>query len=368
MVTIEAEAQNARILMASLSAKVDRLQEKSMSDEAMIRELSKRLNDSDQAIRDMGQQLSLRSDRDTLKLQQMLQEVISKQRNVESLKQEQEGQNIVVMEQLNHMRYKMEAYILKTEQVGSDLCVKSRDWVTEAQKGAEAMKAIKDYDQALHSLHTVVDSSADALVRRFDAAQYEIKQKFESEQRTRQQFETNMRDLCSEWRKVVQNQERELIDRVESVRQGLQGYIERESGIRDKAMQALSNQYREFKLKVKDSHTLLTEQLAQQTRSLEDKLLAEKQSNREMEGRLQSSIEEGISFTQSTFNKRLTESIEQNYETKQNMTQVGKALQESILIAEKSTTSKIKGKTLMTKGSRMFCELKLNQEWILMQQ
>jgi hypothetical protein len=89
------------------------------------------------------------------------------------------------MDQLMNMKYKMESYIQKTEQVGSDLNIKTRDWVSESQKGAEAMKAIKTHDQALHSLHSVIDSSNDGLVRKIEACQCEIKQRFESEQRGR---------------------------------------------------------------------------------------------------------------------------------------------------------------------------------------
>lgn len=339
---IEAEVQNGRILMASLSARVDRLQEMSMTDEAMIRDMSKKQDLSDQQIREMGQQLSMRSDRDTLKLQQMLQEVISKQRNVDSLRQEQEGQNRVVIEQLNHMRYKMEAYVLKTEQVGSDLNVKTRDWINESQKGVETMKAVKDHDQALHSLHSVVDSSADALARKFDAAQFEIRQRFDSELRARQLFETNVRELCSEWRKVVQNQERELIDRIESIRQGMQSVIEREGSSREKSIQGIISQQREFEKEIKDSRMSLMEQFSQQIRSVEVEIASERQNTKEMESRIQQSTNEGSSIMQSSMNKRLAESYEQNINTKYTMSQIAKALQDSIVVADKASSSKLK--------------------------
>lgn len=339
----ENEVQNAKILMASLNAKIDKLQEKSLSDDLVIQELTKKLSEADQNFRDFTQQMSVKTDKDTLKLQQMLQEIISKQRNAESVRQEQEGQNRVVLEQLNHMRYKMESYIIKTDQVGSDLHVKSRDWVAESQKGSEAIKAIKNHDQALNVLHSVLDSTNDSLMRRIEGSHTEIKQRLESEQRARQQFETNMRDLCSEWRKVVQNQERELIDRIEGLRQNFQRGLESECSIRESSILIISNSIRDFEKQVKDTESGAVDQFNQRIRALENLIAEERQSLNEQENRLQNSLEEGLAFMQSNINKRMTESYEHNMETKHSMSQIAKTLQESISIADKSSASKIKG-------------------------
>jgi Asp-tRNA(Asn)/Glu-tRNA(Gln) amidotransferase B subunit len=79
-----------------LTSRVDKLQEKSNSDDILIRDLTKKINESDSNFKELCQQINLKSDRDSIKLQQMLQDVISKQKNVDNVRQEQEGQNRLV--------------------------------------------------------------------------------------------------------------------------------------------------------------------------------------------------------------------------------------------------------------------------------
>ena len=334
--------QQSRSQLSSLTARVDRLQERAVADEIKINDLSRKLDMSEHSVHDLSNQISIRSDRDTIKLQQMVNEVMVKQRAIDSSRQEQDTQNRAVLEQMNHMQYKVESYILKTEQVGSDLTTQSRDWSVEAQKGNTALRALKDHDQALQSLHTVVDSSTDTIIRKFETAQYEMRQRLDSEQRARAQFENNMRDLCSEWRKIVQNQERDILNRMDSVRQGLQAHVEREGELRQQLGSAIADERSNFEKKILDSQMGMMEQFSQQIGQLEQTIVDERRSNKDLESRISSSFDQNLSHMQSSLSNRIAQISEQGVDTKSSITLVAKALQDSIMISEKANSSKLK--------------------------
>jgi hypothetical protein len=151
-----------------------------------------------------------------------------------------------------------------------------------------------------------------------------------------------MRDVCSEWRKVMLNQERELSDRIEGLKNHFMGAIEMESSSREALSQMVKINMKEFEKQFIDSQVSVGEQYSRQMRSLENLISDERKASSEMESRFQGSLDQGISFVQSTINKRMTESYEHNIETRQNVSQVAKTLQDSISIAEKSCSSKIK--------------------------
>jgi chromosome segregation ATPase len=138
------------------------------------------------------------------------------------------------------------------------------------------------------------------------------------------------------------NQERELSDRIEGLKNHFMGAIEMESSSREALSQMVKINMKEFEKQFIDSQVSVGEQYSRQMRSLENLISDERKASSEMESRFQGSLDQGISFVQSTINKRMTESYEHNIETRQNVSQVAKTLQDSISIAEKSCSSKIK--------------------------
>nr|KAJ3421739.1 hypothetical protein HK105_002449 [Polyrhizophydium stewartii] len=338
---LESELNAGKTMLATLAARVDKLQDSTTADAATIRELSRQVAESDQRAREAAAQLASRMERDSSKLHQLVADIAGRQQSEERTIRDQDDRFRAAAEAINQMRYTTEASLLKANQVGNEFYAKAKDWEAEMRRGAESMRAIKDHEQALESLHTTVSATTETLARRTESALGEIRQRIDADARFRGQFEDSIRGVCAEIRRVIQSQERDLIDRVESLRQAAAAGVER---VRQENAAALADrleQQHQHEREVRDSQALLLEKVSQQLLAVDAILGDERQARRTLEAQLQTTLEEGFKLMQTAIAKRFGEVVENHQELKASVAQVTRSLQDSVFLVEKTLEGKI---------------------------
>jgi chromosome segregation ATPase len=176
-------------LISSLTAKVEKLQETVTADNQKLREISHTAEQADRKASQLTQDLGIKLERGQVKLQSLLAELSARQNAVE-YKEDQESERVRMMtEELNTLRYKLESFSLQSAEVGNEVRARAREIEYESARGADTMRVIKDHEHALESLHHSIDTSSDALSKKVDMSLLEMRQRIDTEGRSRFQFE-----------------------------------------------------------------------------------------------------------------------------------------------------------------------------------
>eukprot|EP00842_Homolaphlyctis_polyrhiza_P000175 jgi/Hompol1/1158/HPOL_004472-RA len=267
--------------------------------------------------------------------------MVTRQQLDDRLRQDQEEKFRTTSELLNQLRYKSEASLLKANQVGNEFYAKAKEWEGESRRVGDVIRGVKELDQALGSVKTSMDTTSEAIVRRVETSAAEIRQRIEAESRNRSLFEENIRGVCSETRKALQQQDHDIIDRVEGLRQLMTQLIERDRQERDKMVADMLETIRSHERSTRESQSQLLERVSQQLLTLDAVLGDERQARKVLESQVQSIIEEGFKIIQQSVIKRAEETQQQQYELRANMTSAIKSLQESIVLIEKTMDQKL---------------------------
>ena len=341
---MESEIQNNKVVIQSLTNRIDRLAEKSLTDEMQIRELVGKLQYSEQTLVMIQQNLHTTSTKvnDGMRLQGVVIDVISKQTQIENECRDQGEKGRFLVDQLNQMRMKMETYMIKTDQVGSELSLKNKDWINESQAEAKTNNIIQSHDIALNTLQRVIDSSIEALMRKMDQSHLETFRRFENESKARLQLESSMKDMCGEWRNIIQNQERSLNDKIDSGRRVFENAIVNEDAQIAKISQGFMNECRSIQGQIAESKDKIQSVFQVQIQAFDNNLNDFQAQTTQNENKLRISVDEKLLRNQELMVKKITECIDVNQENRKNLSHVAKALQESIMVAEKSNETRIK--------------------------
>ncbi|KAJ3087274.1 hypothetical protein HK102_011456 [Quaeritorhiza haematococci] len=338
---LEAELNLGKTMLAQLTAKVDKMQETLAIDALSLRNVAKQVEETDRRGREVNQELSIRLERDQLKLHQTLADVVARQRHLEKGKEDEENKNRVLMEELNTLRYKIESYSLVASEVNNEFRARTKDWEFEQQRGVEAVRAIKGHDHALEMIQQSVQSKADAMDKKIDMSILEMRQRVDNETRGRATFEQTMRDMYHEVRKVLQSQERTLLDRIESTRQGFVQAAERERQDREKTVNSVVEQVRSLERAMKESEKTILDKVSAQVTAIETTVGEEKSVRAKFQTQLQSDVEEGFKLVHQGVSKKATELQDQATDLKHSLGLAVKSLQESIVLVEKAGDQKL---------------------------
>ena len=338
---IESELQAGKMHMAALSAKVDSLTATVESDTSIIRDLSRRLNEADKQAKESDQALLLKSDKQILKLHQMFSELLAKQRQSETTSQDTEDKQRMILEEMNHMRYKLEAYSLKTNEFGHEVNARSRDLEHELQRGSDTFRKLAEHQHMFENLQGNVNSSIEQLQKKLEQASSEIRHKLEGDARNRIQFENNMRELHQDIRKTIQCQEKDNNDRIESLKANIFHQADRDRADKERISLNLNEQLRVIEKVVKENQVQFLEKSVQQYINLEANIEDEKISRKKFETEIRSEYDEGFKMIRQAVIKKSEENQQHIVDSKIQMSNAIKALQESLILAERGLEKKL---------------------------
>jgi chromosome segregation ATPase len=338
---LEAELQAGKTLLATLSAKVEKLQESVQNDALIIRDLTRHNESSERKMSQVTQDLGVKLEKAQLKMQTLVADLQARQRASEQFKEDETERQRMVAEELNVLRYKVESFSLQSAEVGNEFRAKARDWEMEVYKGTEALRAVRDHDHALENLHQSIDTSSTAISKKVEMALIDMRTRIDQEARGRFQFENNMKDLYAEVRKILSNQDRDLNDRVEVSRQQTAMALDRERGERDKALASVMEAMRGLERNVRESVQGAMDKVGSQIMGIEDVVNQERIARAKFENQIRSEVEEGFKMIQLAAAKKIDEIQTSQMEARQAVGAAIKTLKEAVVLVEKTGEQKI---------------------------
>ncbi|KAJ3126581.1 hypothetical protein HK100_010190, partial [Physocladia obscura] len=338
---LETEVQSGKAQLAQLSARVEKLSEIIAHERTTTTEAARAADQAEHRASAAAQELTARFERAQAKIHSLVAEMATRQKSLEYHDSEESERHRVLADEVNTLRYKLESFGLATAEVGNEVRAKARDLEYEQQRGADTMRVIKDHDHALETLHHTIDASSDSLSKKFEITLVEIRQRVDSEARGRFQFESGMRELYADMRKVLSTQERETTDRIESARQQASVAFDRERLERERNIGLVMDEVRNSEKIVKDALTLATDKMSSQIMSIDDVVGQERVLRVKFENQVKLNIEEGFKLIQTTVMKRFEEMQLIQADLRHSVGSAVKALKESVTLVERTNDQKI---------------------------
>ncbi|KAJ3107117.1 hypothetical protein HDU97_004810 [Phlyctochytrium planicorne] len=337
---LETELQLGKSLVATLSAKVERMQENMAQESQTLKDLVRQAEQTEKRSVQSDQDIIARLERDNAKMHNALADLSARVKMNEQREDEESERQKMVVNELNELRHKVETFSMKTSEVGQEFRAKARDWELETHRGMDFTRMLRDHQNAIDSLQHNLDSIAESTSKKVELSVMELRHKVDQEAKARYMFETGMRDLFSEVKKALSNQDRDLHDRVEVMKNQIILGIDRERQDREKTFLNFAEQMRLLERSMRDSQQMAVDKMASQVANVEDQFAQERIARGKFETACRSEVEETFKTIQDSLDKR-TDEMQQGYnDLKSSIGSIVKALKESISLVEKTMDQK----------------------------
>lgn len=338
---LESEIQSGKNLVATLTAKVEKLNDSFTVESLTVRELQRQLDMSSTVAKEGTKDLSSKLEKDNLKLQQMFSEVAARQRHYEKNTEDYEIKNRALMEELNQMRYKVESFALKASETNNEVKAATHELDIEHQRSSEAFRVLQDQGHAIEVLHNNVETKSETIKRTVDMTVYETRQRLDAESRNRSLFEQNTKDFISEQRKVMMSQERALAERIDSTRRGILQIVDLEKQDREKSVAVAIEQIRNWEKTMKESEAQLMSRIMQHYTSLESGMTEERTLRTKFEIAIRADVEDAFRMLKDLIAQKSTETMDSHMDLKQKVVNAVKVLQDSMTLTEKTLQARV---------------------------
>ena len=328
-------------LLSALSAKVDKLQELHNNESQQLREVARQAEQAERKANSNAQDLANKLDKGHLKLQTLVSEMSARIKSAEQARSDETERQRMLLDEVNSMRYKLESFSLQASEVGSEFKNRSREWDIDAQRGADAIRAVREHDHALETLHHSIDATQEAVSKKVETSIMEMRLRIDSEGRARFQFEQGMRELYSEVRKVMSNQDRDVNSRMETFKQQITQAFDRERQEREKGLGITSEQMRMLEKATREALQMAVDKMASQVANVDDVVTQERTSRGKFEGALRTEVEEAFKLIQTAVVKKFDEMQTSQTESKHAIANAIKTLKESLLLVERTADQKL---------------------------
>ncbi|KAJ3109579.1 hypothetical protein HDU96_007182 [Phlyctochytrium bullatum] len=337
---LETELQLGKSLVATLSAKVEKMQESIANDSQTIKDLVRQNEQNEKRAMQSNQDLLARLEREQAKTQNFIADLSARLKVNEQREEEESERQKMVVNELNDLRYKVEAFSLRTSEVGQEFRAKARDWELEAHRGMDVMRVLREHQIALDGLQQALGSLTESISKKVEMSVLELRQKVDQEARARFMFEGGMRDLFNEVKRAISTQDRELHDRIEGMRNQILLGIDRERQDREKTVIAVVEQMRSLERTMRDAQQMAIDKVNSQMAIIEDQFAQEKAARAKFESQCKTDVQDGFKEVQDMVDKNAAELQESQADLKHHVASVVKALKDSVLLVEKTADQK----------------------------
>ncbi|KAJ3209859.1 hypothetical protein HDU67_005864, partial [Dinochytrium kinnereticum] len=338
---LETELQLGKSLVATLTAKVERMQETMMSDSQTIKDLVRQSEQTEKRSVAADQDIVARLEREQSKMQNIIADLTARLRMNEQREDEEAERQKMMVNELNDLRYKVETFSMKTHEVGQEFRAKARDWELESHRGMDFTRMLRDHQMALEGLQHGLDSVSDSTSKKLEMSLLDLRQKIDQEAKSRYHFEGGMRDLFSEVKKAVSSQDRELHDRIEVIKNQIIMAIDRERQDREKTVLLIAEQMRALERNLRDAQQSALDKLASQVAGVEDQFAQERSARGKLEVQCRTDMQDGFKAVQEVVDKKTGEMQQSQQDLKHHVGGVVKALKESVILVEKTADQKL---------------------------
>ncbi|KAJ3272837.1 hypothetical protein HK104_004382, partial [Borealophlyctis nickersoniae] len=338
---LESDLSAGRALLATLSAKIDSLSHHVATDSARLSDISSRIADVERKAQERAGDVAARTEQEMRRVQTVVAEVAARQRRDERVGEDAEERGRGLVDELGRVRFTVEGVVARVGEVESELRARGKAMEGDRARAMEVERAVKELDRALDGVRGAVEGAAQTMDGRMGDLAEETRQRIEAEVRGRGAFEGSIRDTLGEMRRGVQALERELMDRIESGRNNTTQMVEREREERQKDSQHLLETLKTLDRTTRDTHTQTTEKLTLQISSLSSSLTDEHTARTRFETSLRTELEESLRLVQTSLLQRIDDLTQSQTDLRSALGIAVKTLQESIILVEKSTHTKL---------------------------
>ena len=337
---LQTELQNTKLLINTLSAKFELLQDQSRNENNNFRDFNRELEKCDRQSKDAIDHLNRKLDQESKRVQLLVEEISKFRQNELSQEHLQRDQLKQMQSKVEQLTARLEGYVQQTNQVGANLNSASTQLQIEARRNEETIKAVQMHEHALTTLTSNMDSSVNAFTNKIQMAANDLFQRIDGEAKARKGLEESIRQDAMEFRRMI---ERHIAERVESVKSytQVQGEHDRQ------AIETVSNSFNAKLKRLEDSTGGSLEQIGgllnQRVSVVENAIEETEVSYKRLESRLMASVAESVQVLESMMAKRDTNLEQRLKEVSKSALNVQKSIHDSISISEKTLGKKVKG-------------------------
>jgi hypothetical protein len=143
---LDTELQNTKLVMNTLAAKFELLQEQSRNESSMLKDMSRMFAQKERESRDAIDLLNKRLEQESRRVHQLVEELSKSRQSEISLNQHHQDQLKHLTEKIESLNGRLEGYVEKSNEFGFNLSSTSNQLVLESRRNEDNLRTIKMHD------------------------------------------------------------------------------------------------------------------------------------------------------------------------------------------------------------------------------
>ena len=336
---LENELQSTKLMITTLSAKFELLQEQYRNETSNVRDMSRTISHKEKESRDAIEILSRKLEQESKRVHMLVEELARSRQNDASSNHQQQDQIKLMQEKIDNLTNRLEGYAEKSNQVGFTLNSTANQLLVESRRNEDTIKTIKMHDLAITSLSSNLDNNMDNFTRKIQMAAQDLFQRIDTEAKARKGLEDGIRQDAVEFRRMI---ERHIAERVDSIHSYTVAQGEHDRQEIETMANSFNAKLQRLEAATSGSQEQFASLLNQRLQLMETSILDSEQSNKRLEARIQASLAESLQFFENLLSKKDSETDKRIKEVTKSVLAMQKAIHESIQITEKAMESKLK--------------------------
>ena len=356
---LENELQSTKLMITTLSAKFELLQEQNRNETSNVRDMGRAIGHKERESRDAIEILSKRLEQESKRVHMLVEELARSRQNDAATNHQQQGQIKLMQEKIDNLINRLEGYAEKSNQVGFTLNSATNQLLLESKRNEDTVKTIKMHDLAITSLSSNLDNSMENFTRKIQTAAQDLFQRIETEAKARKGLEEGIRQDAVDFRRMI---ERHIAERVDSIHSYTLAQSEHDRQEIETMANSFNAKLQRLEVATGGSQEQFASLLNQRLQLIETSVSDSEQSNKRLETRIQASLAESLQFFENLLSKKDSDNEKRIKEITKSVLAMQKAIHESIQITEKTMETKLKALEEILRaeiGARLDTDLKL---------
>ncbi|KAJ1558671.1 hypothetical protein HK096_007671 [Nowakowskiella sp. JEL0078] len=338
---LESELQHTKSALSQIQTQIVQLQAHQTETSTTLRDLHNQINSQNECLHEAQTTTTNRLERDALHHLSQTQDLMTRTRHLESKSEESNDRARGITENVSNLHVKLDGISVSLDSLSNDARGRVKDLEFETSRLSESLRVLKDHDKVLDAIQLRLDGGLDVLGKRIEAVVAETRIRSDTDSRARTVFETGVREMYQEVRKAMVSQDRELGERVDAVRQSVVVIAERERGEREKSIAAVLDFVRGLEKSAKECEVRLVDRMTKEIAIVQGGVVEDRAGRGKFETAMRAEWEEGFKLINAVVNKKGEDLQNQQNELKQCLALAARSLQESLILVEKTSDSKL---------------------------
>lgn len=241
-VLLEAELQQQKTAILSLTAQMDQLNQSMLSETHTVHSLARDLEKQKRQLEDLNQNTIGRVLQHDQLLKQILADINIKQKFLDEARREEKDSSKLLVEEIQKMKFKLEETSLNLMQNDKELFLRTKELEQAQRLSSDIKQVVKDHDMAFDLLQKDFKNRLDAFERKCMQQIGEIHHRVDSESSVRVGFEKHVDKLLGAMKEMMMNQEKEVFNRMSMIKDAIHTSVEKDIAALEKRNDMLFTQ------------------------------------------------------------------------------------------------------------------------------